>query len=203
MPEEPCHAHSWHRDSHGPARPWGTQPPSSHPAAGFVRFGRGFPPRGARSCRLRPVPGSVGSSADTGLFIVGSRRAGAPWQRRSLGQSWRQDGHLHGDPVHVLGWAGGIYLFAGLFSLVLIKQPAPGTTASPFWSAAGHGSSGESRAGEGVRAAWQGWGTQPVMPARAAWAQGGTPVMALDMSPASPLGDVGAEPILPRVLCLE
>lgn len=120
------------------------------------------------------MPSSVGSAAHTGLFIVGSRGAGGPWQRDSLRQSWCQDGHLHGDPVHVLGWAEGIYLFAGLFSLVVIKQPAPGTTASPFWDAAGHGSSGESWAGEGVLAARQGWGMQPGMPVRAAWAQGGT-----------------------------
>lgn len=119
------------------------------------------------------MPSSVGSAAHTGLFIVGSRGAGGPWQRDSLHQSWCQDGHLHGDPVHVLGWAEGIYLFAGLFSLV-IKQPAPGTTASPFWDAAGHSSSGESWAGKGLLAAWQGWGTQPGMPVRAAWAQGGT-----------------------------
>lgn len=88
------------------------------------RLSCGSPPRRAQSCRQHPVPGSVGSAAHTGLFIVGSRRAGAPWQRHSLCRSWRQGGHLHGDPVHVLGWAGGIYLFAGLFSFVVISKAA-------------------------------------------------------------------------------
>lgn len=31
-------------DLHGPARPWPTRPPHSHPAVGFERFGRGSPP---------------------------------------------------------------------------------------------------------------------------------------------------------------
>lgn len=34
-----------------------------------------------------------------------------------------QNGHLHGDPAHVLGWAGDIYLFVSLFSLAVTKQP--------------------------------------------------------------------------------
>lgn len=55
-------------------------------------------------CRERPVPCSVGSAAHTGLFIVGSHGAGAPWQRRTLHRSWCQEGRLHGDPVHGLGW---------------------------------------------------------------------------------------------------
>lgn len=89
------------------------------------------------------APGSVGSAAHAGLFIVGSRGAGAPWQRCSPCQSWHQDRHLHGDPVHILWGSRCIYLFASLFSLVVIKQTAPGIAASLFCSAAGHGSSGE------------------------------------------------------------
>lgn len=74
-----------------------------------------------------PGAGSIGSAAHTGLFIVRSRGAGGSWQRRSLHRGWRQDGHLHGNPVHISGWVGCIYLFAGLFSLVVTKQPVPGT----------------------------------------------------------------------------
>jgi len=119
------------------------------------------------------VPGSVGSAAHTGLFIVGSHRAGAPWQRHGTRWSWHQDGHLHGDPVHILGWVGGIYLFVGLFSLVVIKQPAPGTAASPFWGAARHGSSRERGAGTGCWWLGRAEGTQPGMPTGTRRSEGG------------------------------
>lgn len=65
-----------HGDPHGPAWPQWTWPPCSHPAAGFKCFGRGSPPRWARSHRLCPVASSVGSAARAGLFIVGSHGAG-------------------------------------------------------------------------------------------------------------------------------
>lgn len=56
-----------------------------------------------------------GSAAHTALVIVGSPRAGAPRQRC-----------LQGDLAHFF-LGGGIYLCAGLLSLVGIKLPAPGT----------------------------------------------------------------------------
>lgn len=170
--EELCHARNWAWGPTGPCTAPGDLA-TLLPSCCWVPARRLQQTPGEHGpCRLHPVAGSMGSAAHTGLFIVGSRAAGAPWQRHSLCQSWRQDGHLHGDPVHISGWVGGIYLFAGLFSLV-IKQPASGTATSLFWGAAGHGSSGESRAEEGVPAAWQGCGTQPGMPPGTRCSEGG------------------------------
>lgn len=75
-------------------------------------------PTGCAGC----LGGAHGSAARTGLFFVGS-----PGLERA-GRGARK-GTLYNDRG-----VGGIYLFASLFSLAGIKQPALGTVLWPFWA---------------------------------------------------------------------